>query len=59
MLWIVGTMLLVSVAVRVMHVQRHFVFVSPMDPISAVHLRFANRTPEMEAALYEASRILR
>lgn len=58
MLWIVGTMLLVSVAVRVMHVQRHSVFVSPLDPISVVHLRFANRTAEMKAALYRASRVL-
>jgi hypothetical protein len=58
MLWILGTMLLVSVAVRVTHVHRHLVFVSPLDPISAVHLRFANRTPDMKAALYEASRIL-
>jgi hypothetical protein len=59
MLWILGTMLLVAVAVRVTHVQHHLVFVSPMDPISAVHLRFAKRTPETKAALYEASRILR
>jgi hypothetical protein len=59
MLWILGTMLLVSVAVGVAQRQRQLVFVSPMDPISVLHLRFANRAPEMKAALYEASSILR
>jgi hypothetical protein len=58
MLWIFGTMLLISVAVRGRHRQRRSVFVSPMDPISVLHLRFADRTPEMKAALYEASTIL-
>ncbi len=58
MLWIFGTMLLVSVAVLVRQRQRQFVFVSPMDLISVLHLRFANRTPEMKAALYDASLIL-
>ena len=58
MTWILGTMLLASVAVRVTYVQRHSVFVSPLDAISVVHLRFANRTPEMKAALYQASRVL-
>ena len=59
MLWIFTTVLLVAVAVRMAQRQRHLVFVSPMEPMSVVHLRFANRTPEMKAALCEASSILR
>ncbi len=59
MLWMFATMLLVSLTVRVRQRQRHLVFVSPMDPISVLHLRFANRTVAMKAALYEASSILR
>ena len=58
MLWIFGTMLLASVAVRVRQRRCDFVFVSPMDPISVLYLRFASRTPAMKAALYDASSLL-